>query len=238
MKRVSVPDLRLAASTALIGVLALFSARPALADSLVMSNYQYNPALTLSVAPPAYSGGVGGFSAVYTPTVGSPTSFVAFCVDLFQNFSFGSAFSVTPVLAQGYYSAQQFTVLDRLYTQHYAPIKNGTSNSTDSAAFQLAVWEIVRETGGVYSLSGGTFTASATPSTNASDLLAISNANTWLGNASLGGPSGGYTLTALTSSARQDQMMATPVPEPETYAMLLAGLGLMGFVIRRRSARA
>lgn len=27
---------------------------------------------------------------------------------------------------------------------------------------------------------------------------------------------------------------ATPVPEPETYAMLLAGLGLMGFVARRR----
>lgn len=26
----------------------------------------------------------------------------------------------------------------------------------------------------------------------------------------------------------------TPVPEPETYAMLLAGLGLMGFVARRR----
>jgi len=27
----------------------------------------------------------------------------------------------------------------------------------------------------------------------------------------------------------------SPVPEPETYAMLLAGLGLMGFVARRRS---
>ncbi|WP_255034006.1 PEP-CTERM sorting domain-containing protein [Rhodoferax sp. TH121] len=29
-----------------------------------------------------------------------------------------------------------------------------------------------------------------------------------------------------------------PVPEPETYAMLLAGLGLMGAVVRRRSAKA
>jgi len=28
----------------------------------------------------------------------------------------------------------------------------------------------------------------------------------------------------------------SPVPEPETYAMLLAGLGLMGFVARRRRA--
>jgi PEP-CTERM motif len=26
----------------------------------------------------------------------------------------------------------------------------------------------------------------------------------------------------------------TPVPEPETYAMMLAGLGLMGTIARRR----
>lgn len=36
----------------------------------------------------------------------------------------------------------------------------------------------------------------------------------------------GYTYT-----------FATPVPEPETYAMLLAGLGLMGFVARRRQRK-
>lgn len=30
----------------------------------------------------------------------------------------------------------------------------------------------------------------------------------------------------------------TPVPEPETYAMLLAGLGLMGFTARRRKNNA
>ena len=27
-----------------------------------------------------------------------------------------------------------------------------------------------------------------------------------------------------------------PVPEPETYAMLLAGLGLVGFIARKRKA--
>ncbi len=29
----------------------------------------------------------------------------------------------------------------------------------------------------------------------------------------------------------------TPIPEPETYAMLMAGLGLMGFVVRRRKQK-
>lgn len=33
------------------------------------------------------------------------------------------------------------------------------------------------------------------------------------------------------------ELQATAVPEPETYAMLLAGLGVMGFVGRRRSAK-
>ncbi|MDP2706329.1 MAG: PEPxxWA-CTERM sorting domain-containing protein [Burkholderiales bacterium] len=28
--------------------------------------------------------------------------------------------------------------------------------------------------------------------------------------------------------------MFAPIPEPQTYAMMLAGLGLMGFVARRR----
>lgn len=32
--------------------------------------------------------------------------------------------------------------------------------------------------------------------------------------------------------------VANPVPEPETYAMMLAGLGLLGFVARRRKQKA
>ena len=32
--------------------------------------------------------------------------------------------------------------------------------------------------------------------------------------------------------------VAAPVPEPETYGMLLSGLGLMGVVARRRKSRA
>lgn len=39
-----------------------------------------------------------------------------------------------------------------------------------------------------------------------------------------------YTITSSLNPA-----VATPVPEPEIYALMAAGLGLMGFVARRRS---
>lgn len=37
--------------------------------------------------------------------------------------------------------------------------------------------------------------------------------------------------------ADEVQFTATPVPEPETYAMMLAGLGALGFMARRRQGK-
>lgn len=42
------------------------------------------------------------------------------------------------------------------------------------------------------------------------------------------------TLVSATSGAFGGAVMLAPVPEPETYGMLLAGLGLVGFMARRR----
>ncbi len=44
-------------------------------------------------------------------------------------------------------------------------------------------------------------------------------------------------VTSGTLGGLYSGSIAAAVPEPETYAMLLAGLGLMGAVVRRRSAR-
>ena len=44
---------------------------------------------------------------------------------------------------------------------------------------------------------------------------------------------GSYILLAGTA----DGTLA-PVPEPETYAMMLAGLGMLGFMARRRRKQA
>lgn len=51
-------------------------------------------------------------------------------------------------------------------------------------------------------------------------------------------PAATYTLavngTSVGDSRYTTIVQLAPVPEPETYAMLLAGLGVMGFVARRR----
>jgi hypothetical protein len=41
--------------------------------------------------------------------------------------------------------------------------------------------------------------------------------------------------TANSRSLYSGELQVTAVPEPETYAMMLAGLAAMGFIVRRRS---
>jgi hypothetical protein len=60
----------------------------------------------------------------------------------------------------------------------------------------------------------------------------------WTFNAlTLFGNKAGYdnlTIFARDVSKTAFEVPTTPVPEPETYAMMLAGLGLVGFMARRR----
>ena len=43
-----------------------------------------------------------------------------------------------------------------------------------------------------------------------------------------------YLLDNLQVASSFDGSAVTPVPEPESYAMFMAGLGVMGFIARRR----
>ena len=58
-----------------------------------------------------------------------------------------------------------------------------------------------------------------------------------ISNAHLDLSASGGTFSSISSQPQNKiefSFMAVPVPEPETYAMLLAGLGLMGAIARRR----
>jgi hypothetical protein len=47
-----------------------------------------------------------------------------------------------------------------------------------------------------------------------------------------------YPVDVVGYNAQHWSVTAVPVPEPETYAMMLAGLGMLGFAARRRKQQA
>jgi hypothetical protein len=50
-------------------------------------------------------------------------------------------------------------------------------------------------------------------------------------------PAGMYLSEATAiNNAGQVTAIASPIPEPQTYALFLAGLGLIGFMVRRKKA--
>lgn len=106
------------------------------------------------------------------------------------------------------------------------------------SVMQASIWKIEQE---ITSFALGSY-MTAGMQTVAGNLVAAAGAAGWTNTGrvhvlNLTWYSGGGTSFPVGTYA-QDQLYITPVPEPETYAMLLAGLGLMGFVARRRKLKA
>ena len=59
----------------------------------------------------------------------------------------------------------------------------------------------------------------------------------WFFNAALGEQYEHYKNFGFYAWAVRDGDVAAPIPEPETYAMMLAGLGVMGGIARRRQSK-
>jgi PEP-CTERM motif len=248
--------IRLRGLTVGLVVAALFVAQPATADVIELNNFWAGSGTVTinftgtdwhdgsTVTGLQVSGASGGFRTYdLTTDPGRHNGFQSFCVDIFHSFSFSTdsndvlkpanvALAGSTATLPTIISSQAAVNLGRLYTNHQADIASTGSSATNEAAFQLAVWEIVNERSGTYSLSGGDFKATGTGSALAS---------TWLGE--LGTASNSaytaniWTVQSLVTQGNgysQDVVVFSPVPEPQTYAMLLAGLGVIGFTSRRR----
>jgi hypothetical protein len=125
----------------------------------------------------------------------------------------------------------------------YGLSTNGVVQGLKSSAFSLGASNYVTGTETVsydavaHTLTmTGSFLDKATNTSYAVSDTASINLNTKFGNTMYVGFTGGTGGTdadqRITSFA-----ITTAVPEPETYAMLLAGLGMMGFIARRRKAK-
>jgi len=169
-------------------------------------------------------------------------SFSSFCTDVYQPLSFGPTYGYERLTvdqtqqlwgnapySETIYNPNSYSLVSKLFTTAYSTV----NNSTTSAAFQYALWELLYEKSGNYTIGdNGNFWLSGT------NAAATEQANTWL--ASISSAADDYTIQSLYSggqqvpASRQDLVIATPVPEPQTYALALVSLGIVAGYARRK----
>ena len=215
-------------SLTLLGTAAalLISSAPTRAATVDFIGYAHGSesvGFTLAYGGPASldrsgSTGAGGFSTILN---GNLPSFTTYCVDLYQFISFADpaydGYVIKPGALHSFANTQANADLGRLY----ASAGSSVVDAHTEAAFQIAVWEIAFETSHLYDVGDGTARFTGTAST-----LAL--ADSWVHNLGVNG----VPITVLESERYQDVVYA-PIPEPETYALMLAGLGIIGWLTRR-----
>jgi len=218
-----------ARKTTILGTLLLaFASGAAQADTSTDIQYLSTTGITVTTSgtPDGYLTGAMQF------VTRQGVSFEAYCVELAQGHATNEAGLQTYTL--GSFSSWQAGLLEGLYSSSYASV----TTAEQKAAFQTAIWEIMQEpAGSTLSLSDGNFQfryLSAT-STAAQDSAFAALSTSYLQAAtSYSGPAL-FQLNKLVNATYQDYVTVTPVPEPAPYALLLAGLGAVGFIARRRT---
>jgi hypothetical protein len=190
---------------------------------------QYSGQLVLPVGTANYWAGYQNISVADDANGRNARSFIAYCADPFHysTTSYNDFFNAPVTTALPGRAAD----IQKLFDGYYGAT---IGSNSDAAAFQLALWEIANDDKNL-----GTGVVKTTTST---DGTLFTKAGTILRDfSSYNGPQF-YSLTlyqvnrTIPNFAGQDYIVATPVPEPGTWAMLLAGLVGLGGMVRRRVA--
>jgi hypothetical protein len=181
----------------------------------------FNVSVATIVDPSALS--TGAFKGTLD---GIPITF--FCFELMESFGFGNTYSYTDEIQTG----GKFDTLSELFTEGFTM---STTSTLNSAAFQLAVWEILEETT-PGSLSPGGSQGTFYVTNDYGNTLTVTAANALIA----GLPATGlYTIHLLSNADRQDFVYGTlplrQVPEPAPLTLIGAAIVVL-LVMRRRTA--
>ena len=188
-----------------------------------------NVGYTLS-APNMTANGTAAAGGFLTSLNGGP-SFTTYCIDLYHTINMGPTYNDYSIVSGASYAFATPNPANTSANDNIGKLfaAGHTVNSAQTeAAFQLAIWELTYETTGSFSVLSGDAKFSGNSTT-------LSLAQSWLDG--LGAVSSASALSVLSSPTHQDVVYTTPVPEPETYALMLAGLMGISFVAKRRQAK-
>ncbi|RFP13728.1 MULTISPECIES: PEP-CTERM sorting domain-containing protein [unclassified Duganella] len=158
---------------------------------------------------------------------GDGVNTLAFCIDPYTPADYHAGYS-------GLVAAQSSAIVGLYETSYSKVLNNGVYNANNAAAFQLALWEV---------LDNKDFSTGALVLPTSGGLLPGNDqfagvAYGMLGDAlSYTGHGGSYIYTEYSAAGSQTLLGVSAVPEADTWAMMVVGLGLLGLVSRRKSGK-